>query len=135
MGNEQMEHLIDLPAEETATKPAPPAMDFDLENYKLTQDYASLVDVKKIITTVPVKKPEKLWFIRVHPTWQFETALLEDSEDRSSYLVQPSLWPDLGPELSRKVLFAAINTQGVFFRGQFGFLAKMGGPTTGAKAR
>ena len=69
MGNdmEQMEHLIDLPAEETATKPAPPADDFDLESYRLTQDYASLIDVKKIITTVPVKKPEKLWFIRVHP--------------------------------------------------------------------
>ncbi|MGO9122863.1 MAG: hypothetical protein ACLQPD_35240 [Desulfomonilaceae bacterium] len=112
---EEKEHVIGLSTEEKATEPASPVDDFDLESYRMTQDYESLIQVKPIITTVPVKKPERHWFTRVHPEWQFETALLEDKDDRTEYLVTPSLWADLDQEITRKVLFPAITTHRVVF--------------------
>ncbi|MGO9117260.1 MAG: hypothetical protein ACLQPD_06565 [Desulfomonilaceae bacterium] len=102
-----------IQASEESTKPA--TDDFDIESYRLTQDYASLIEVKKVITTVPVKKPESQWFVQVHAEWHLETAVLEDKEDRAIYLVVPSLWAELAHETTRTVLFAAINTQKVVF--------------------
>jgi len=122
MGNEaEQKKEMDTPPLETSEtlssdgSTTTPADDFDLESYRLTQGYASLVDVKKIITTVPVKKPDKQWFVRVHPELQLETAVLEDKEDMATYLVAPELWAELTHEITRKVLFAAITTQKVFF--------------------
>src|SRR5271157_3302781 len=117
---EQKEIVTDESQDETLTQPSegsttPPTDGFDLESYRLTQDYAALVEVKRIITTVPVKKPERQWFVRVHSEWQLETAVLEDKEDRTTYLVVPSLWADLVQEITRKVLFAAISTHRVVF--------------------
>jgi hypothetical protein len=117
---DQWEQMTDPSPDETFTQPlegstTTPVDDFDLESYRLTQDYASLVDVKKIIITVPVKKPDKQWFVRVHPEWQLETAVLEDKEDKATYLVVPALWAELTREITRKVLFAAITTHKVLF--------------------
>ena len=39
----------------------------DLNALKLSQDYADTVGVKKILATVPVGKPNKQDFVRVHP--------------------------------------------------------------------
>jgi hypothetical protein len=93
----------------------PPDDKFDIESCRLSQNYENLIDVKKIITTVPIKKPDKQWFVRVHPDWQFETAVLEDKEDMATYLVVPTLWVELSHEITRKVLFAAITTHKVLF--------------------
>jgi hypothetical protein len=119
---DQKEQIANASSDESLTQASEgsktqPADDFNLEKYRLTQDYESLINVKRIITTVPVKKPEKQWFVRVHPDpeWQLETAVLEDKEDRTTYLVVPSLWADLVQEITLKVLFAAVTTHKVFF--------------------
>ena len=91
---------------------------FDLERLRLSQDFADQVGVKKAILTVPVRKPDRQWFIRVHPDpdWRLETAVLELKEERSeTYLVDPAMWPVLPGELVPKVLFTAINRQSVVF--------------------
>lgn len=44
-----------------------------------------------------------------------ETAILEFKDERESYLVDPTLWPELPGELVPMVLFTAINRQGVVF--------------------
>ena len=92
---------------------------FDLGSLRLSQDFASAVGVKKLITTVPVKKPSKEWFVRTHPDpgYRLQTAVLELKEDREIYLVSQNLWPELVNErtFSPRLLVTAINRQGVLF--------------------
>ena len=90
---------------------------FNLERLRLSQDFQNQVGVKKAILTVPVRKPDRQWFIRVHPDpeWRLETAVLELKDERETYLVDPEMWPELPGELVPKVLFTAMNRQGVVF--------------------
>ena len=89
----------------------------NLDRLRLSQDFQNQVGVKKAILTVPVRKPDRQWFVRVHPdpAWRLETAVLELKDDRETYLVDPDLWSELPGELVPKVLFTAINRQGVVF--------------------
>jgi hypothetical protein len=95
-----------------------PAPDpFDPASLRISQDYASLANVKKILTTVPVRKPGRQDYIRVHPSedYRLSTTLLEFKEDRESYLVDPGIREDLFGELVPVTLFLAINRQMVLF--------------------
>ena len=93
----------------------PPA--FDLDSLRLSQDFESSVGVKKALLTVPVRKPNRQWFVRVRPgeEWQLQTAILELKEEGESYLVDRGLWDELAGEISVRVLFTTINRQGVLF--------------------
>jgi hypothetical protein len=98
----------------------PEADPFDLASLRLSQDFASAVGVKKLVTTIPVKKPSKEWFVRTHPgpDYRLQTAVLELKEgDRETYLVAPNLWPGLSsdPTFSPRLLVTAINREGVLF--------------------
>ena len=88
---------------------------FDLSRLRLSQDFAQTVGVRKLLTTVPVRKPNRQEFIRVHlgEDYRLETVVLEMKEDRESYLVEPNLWSELPGELIPKVLCTCINRQGV----------------------
>jgi hypothetical protein len=89
---------------------------FDLARLRLSQDFTG-AGAKKLLTTVPVRKPNRQSFIRVRPgeNWLLETAVLELKEDRETYLVDPSLWQELGPEISPRIIFTAIDRAGVLF--------------------
>lgn len=89
----------------------------DLDRLRLSQDFANQVGVRKALLTVPVRKPDRQWFVRVHPdpAWRFETAVLEIKEDRETYLLDPGLWSELPGELIPKALFTGITRQGVVF--------------------
>jgi len=110
------------PAEFERSAPnSPPAGPdpFDPASLRLSQDYAASVGVKKALLAVPVRKPDKSWFVRVHPdeAYRLQTAVIELKEDRETYLVDRSLWPDLATEttFSPRALFTAMNRQGVLF--------------------
>jgi hypothetical protein len=88
----------------------------DLTALKLNQDYADTVGVKKILATVPVGKPNKQDFVRVHPGEEFRlspVALIELKDDRETYIVTPTMAANLPGEFSPCSLFLAINRQGV----------------------
>src|SRR5580704_9014469 len=91
---------------------APP---FDPASLRLSQDYIALNGVKKILSTVPVRKPLRQEFVRVHPEADFalETYVLDLKEERDVYLVTQELWPVLPGELTPVVLLTAVNRQGV----------------------
>src|SRR5258707_14041155 len=83
---------------------------------RLDQSYADTVGVKKLLTTVPVRKPNRQDFVRVHPDPAFRltpTAIIELREDREVYLVPPSIAQQLPGEFSAVTLNTAINRQGV----------------------
>jgi hypothetical protein len=88
---------------------------FDPDKLRLNQDFTKLMEVKKELLTIPVRKPNKQEFIRVHPerSYQLETAVLEFKEDRETYLVDKSLWGELSHEIIPKILFTTITRQGV----------------------
>ena len=93
----------------TASDPFNPA------NLRLSQNFSNSVGVKKAFISIPVRKPNRQEFVRVHADedYRLETAILELKEERENYLVDPALWPELPGELTPKVLFTTMNAQGV----------------------
>jgi hypothetical protein len=88
---------------------------FDPAVLRLDQSYADTVGVKKLLTTVPVRKPNRQDFVRVHPDSEYRltpAAIIEVKEDREVYLVTPNMAQGLPGEFSAVTLFTTINRQG-----------------------
>lgn len=85
------------------------------EKLRLTQDFAVGLGVKKLLTTVPVRKPGPQDWIRVHPEHCLHTPVLELKEEREVYLVDPSLRAELGVELKTVALSLAITRSDTLF--------------------
>lgn len=94
-----------------------PTSPFDPASLRLSQNFADATGVKKLVTTIPVRKPGKHDFIRVNPdpAFRLETYVLEFKEDNETYLVAPHLWAELVGELTPKVLFTTMSRQKVLF--------------------
>ena len=90
---------------------------FDPAALRLGQDFASAVGVKKGLTTVPCRKPNRHEFVRVRSgeDWRLETGVFEDRVNREVYLVQRDLWAELSGEVYPVCLFLAVNRQGDVF--------------------
>ena len=80
---------------------APPLDPFsNLDQLRLSQDHMTAIGLRKELMTVPVRKPSKEWFVRVHPdpAYRLETAVIEFKEDSEVYLVDKALWSELAAE-------------------------------------
>lgn len=79
-----------------------------------SQQFDDLIGVKKLILTVPIRRPNSQHFIQVHPSedWRVAVSLLEDVDNRELYLVAPEILPAITEELKRMILFTTINRQG-----------------------
>jgi hypothetical protein len=89
---------------------------FDPAALRLGQSFADTVGIKKLLTTVPVRKPNRQDFVRVHtdPNYRLTpAAIIEVKEDREVYLVTPQMAQALTGEFSTVTLFTTINRQGV----------------------
>jgi DNA polymerase I len=87
----------------------------NLSALRLDQSYADTVGVKKLLTTVPVRKPNRQDFVRVHPDSGYRltpAAIIEVKEDREAYLVTPHMAQALAGEFATVTLFTTINRQG-----------------------
>jgi hypothetical protein len=91
---------------------------FDPAALRLGGDCAT-VGVKKVLLTVPVRKPDKTWFVRVHPgeDYQITTLVLELKEEGELYLIAPPLRDHLAAEstVGPRTIFTAVNRQGGVF--------------------
>ncbi len=88
-----------------------------LNALRLPANYGATFGVKKLLTQVPVGKPKKPQFFRVHEAadMTFATMLLEQKEARESYVVMPEVAQELS-ELVRPVqLHTAIDRQNNIF--------------------
>ena len=91
---------------------------FDPASLRLDPSYAETVGVRKLLITVPVRKPNRQEFVRVHPDPSYRltpAAIIELKEDREIYLVAPPLAQALQDEFTPAILFTAMNRQGVLF--------------------
>lgn len=91
---------------------------FDPSALRLDQSFADTVGVEKLLTTVPVRKPNRQDFVRVHPDPSYRLSpagVIEVKEDREVYLVTPGMARALTQEISPVTLFTAINRQGTLF--------------------
>jgi hypothetical protein len=97
------------------TKLQPPYDPFDLENLRLDQSFVSTGGVKKLLTTVPVRKPHRQELVRVHPdeAYRFQGAIIELRDDREVYLVTNPVASQLPGETTPVILFTAMTRQGV----------------------
>jgi hypothetical protein len=104
---------IDLDAAPTAAPPDP----FDIASLRLNPSFLETAGVKKLLTTVPARKPSPQDFVRVHPAPEYREnfAMIDLKDDREDYLVRPETLQDLAGEVVLKTVFTAINRQGVVF--------------------
>jgi hypothetical protein len=87
---------------ETASPPT--ANDpFDLSRLTLSQDFVQTAGVKRLVLTVPIRKPTPQEFIRVHPdpAYRAVLAVIELKDDREFYLLTPEIARDCLVNLSR----------------------------------
>lgn len=94
-----------------------PTKQLDFNNLRLGQGFQSSAGIKKPLVTVPVQKPPRQEYFRVNPdpSFQFPANVLEVKSDDETFLVDRSLWEELGHELSPRLLLAAITRQGLLF--------------------
>jgi hypothetical protein len=95
-----------------ATAPPDP---FDLASLRLHPAFVQTAGVRKLITTVPVKRPSPQDFFRVHPAPEYREnfAMIDLRDDREEYIVHPTILPELTSEVVYKTVFTTVNRQGV----------------------
>jgi len=94
-----------------------PSDPYDLTKLRLDQSFVERAGVRKLLTTVPVRKPNPQDFVRVHPDPEYRAvlAIIELKDDREIYLVPPPIARELPGEFAMATIHAAINRQGVVF--------------------
>lgn len=74
-------------------------------------------EVEQVLTAVPVRKPKRIEFFRVHPEFVSDMLLVERDTgmDRESFLVTPDVRDMVASELRLVRLFTCINKNGTVF--------------------
>jgi hypothetical protein len=90
---------------------------FSPENLRLDQSFTEMAGVKKLLLTIPIRKPSPQEFVWVHPSPEYRDnfPIIDLKDDREEYLVAKDLVPELIGEFVPKTLFLAINRQGTLF--------------------
>lgn len=90
----------------------------DLSKLRLSACTSNGVQAEKALLSVPVKKPGKQIWFRVHPDpdYQILTRVLELKEELGeSYLIDSPLWSDVAAELVAKRILTCVTTAGGVF--------------------
>jgi hypothetical protein len=90
---------------------------FNLAALRLPPAFEQTAGVRKVISTVPVRKPHKQEWIRVHPDTDYrdDFAAIHLKEEGEYYLVMPSMIESLRNELTFITIYTVINKAGVTF--------------------
>jgi hypothetical protein len=96
----------------------PPSEFFDPVKLRIAPDYLAQGAVKKLLTHIPIRKPNSQRFIRVHSdrNYRITSALIELKEERETYLVTPEYFAELEEDLQTIfTLYLAIDRAGILF--------------------
>jgi hypothetical protein len=101
-----------------SSNPKPAPSPFDLSALRAVPDLETF-DFERELTTVPVRRPGKNDFFRVHPGNDFviDNYVLEheSGQERNTYWVTPDLRDALGDDLRKVRLFTCIDKRGNVF--------------------
>ena len=102
--------------DEASSTPAPPDP-FDLSKLRLDQSFVESAGVKKLLTKVPVQKPDPQLFVRVHPSekYRMAVAVIILKEDSETFLLPPHIARELPGEFAMVMMHTTITRQGVIF--------------------
>ena len=93
--------------------------DFNLDDLRLQQDFSSTLGVQKVLSHVPVRKPNKTDFVRVRndDNYRMDVGMVELKEVNENYIVMPAMMNEPGIfELVFPVrLVTAVTRQGTLF--------------------
>jgi hypothetical protein len=89
----------------------------DLDSLRLSQDFGAEIGVAKALVRVPVRRPTRTEFIRVRDdeAYRMETSILENKEERETFLVAPDVRDQLPGDWAPVRLVTCISRQGVVF--------------------
>ena len=84
---------------------------FNLESLRLNQDFTNTAGVKRLITRIPIRKPNKMEFIRIRAgdNWRFQTNILELKQDNEVYFLTPEAANEVASLLRPVSLHLAID--------------------------
>lgn len=102
---------------ESSTLPAPAADFFSNLDALRVSDSTSAPLVKPVLSHVPVRKPSKEWFFRIHPAIALDTLILETKDEGEVLLVSPALQEQLLGEncVAVRTLRLGVTRQGTAF--------------------
>jgi hypothetical protein len=90
---------------------------FDPASLRLSEDFSRSAGVEKVLTRVPVRKPNKHEFVRVRPDdgFRVDVAMVELKAEREFYALTLPVAESLPGEWQPYRIFTAISRQGVVF--------------------
>lgn len=84
----------------------------DLSRLRISQDFSGTVSGKKLVTTIPLRKPGRFDWIRVHPEQEWRMSVWTLTEERETFVVAPDLAAGLPSDVVPKELVPTITRQG-----------------------
>ena len=95
----------------SAAKPDP----FNLDAIRLDPAFVKTAGVRKVLSTVPVRKPHDQEWFRVHPdpAYRIDCSAIKLKEDGELYLVTPQVARDHEALVKPFTLYTCVNTSGV----------------------
>ena len=106
------EHSTCNSAEQVSTEYKPP----DFSKFALSQNFGAQIKVTKRLTTVPVRKPSKTQWFRIHPEYKLDALLLKYGDNGEDYYFMKSpLASQLGDLAQAFKLVVGVDRQGVVF--------------------
>jgi hypothetical protein len=96
---------------------SPPLDEFDPARLRIKANVTPGIGVKVEVMSVPVRRPSKQTFVRVHPdeALAVDLAIIRLEDDNLTYLVEPNLLVELIDQFKVERLYTAIDAQGNIF--------------------
>jgi hypothetical protein len=93
---------------------------FDPANLRVNQNFIETAGVKKVVTSIPVRRPDRQTFFRIHPKdsageWRDTFHIIDLKNDREEYIVAQKMVHELAAEWVLKQLRLGITMQGDLF--------------------
>lgn len=97
-------------------KPTVEAEDDFLQSLRIDQRHdIENLGVRKLLTTVPIRKPAKTDWFRVHPEHELNCCMVDLKTERETYFVVPEVAQVISEFVTRVRLRLAVTKQGVAF--------------------
>ena len=93
------------------------AAGLDMDSIRLSQDFQGKVGSHRVTLTVPVKRPDRQWWIYINPdeAWRLQAAVIELRDDNQVFVVNMDLLGELVGDWVPKLLVTAQTRQGTNF--------------------